>query len=596
MSCFVLVQYIKNVAVFVHNFQTNNSQCITFRKYSIFSPNNTIYISNDYDNTEVLWASIIQQYKNHVLIFDDLDYCNPCIPKSLESVITNIQIRTNHPPVEILKLSTMRDAFPNSEASLYSKRGYISKNFYHELKQYGYQAWTLMEHHLNARSSILINYINTTAIPVAKEIVKLIPCRESDVLAGRRLKMYTKFVESDPELKKSIMKDADPSFNLTGGYHVSPSIGRHVLKPGKEQATIFDFSGVYPRIGSMVFKERCPLLANMFSKLITLREEFSASGNAPGALAMKLLANAIYGCLGSSRTIYSNRGLADLITTRCREAIKTLELSIIDLSPTKGVSILCGQTDSILVKHNTADLQYILDYIKEKVCNPFSLVVKIDAEFKKCVLIVDQNSYASIDRKTNKYYVKGLGNGPGTAPIVRRCFNEYVLKHVLVPDSSVDSEMILKDSRSRFNTALSPSKQIPAEELSFKSSSTDRIRTMKEIHNPTRVNSVMMIATENNRFVTVSEYQSHRTQQRVHNRKFYRDRMFVGLLDRVQRALDSKHRMFHKNRDRKTTELNELENKYFEIICSKGLEAFSEIICNQPVEESGQNKKAKNGI
>jgi DNA polymerase elongation subunit (family B) len=135
-------------------------------------------------------------------------------------------------------------------------------------------------------------------------------------------------------------------------------------------------------------------------------------------LAIKILANSMYGCLGFSHSRFYAKGIAALVTSQGREILtNTVEIAREQM----GLDVIYGDTDSIMINTNLDDLKAVKEKgneLKKKINNLYQkLEIEIDGIFSM-MLLLKKKKYAAMkvieDRPSDdksfsvKREVKGL--------------------------------------------------------------------------------------------------------------------------------------------------------------------------------------------
>ncbi|KAI4491329.1 hypothetical protein M0802_010262 [Mischocyttarus mexicanus] len=113
-------------------------------------------------------------------------------------------------------------------------------------------------------------------------------------------------------------------------------------------------------------------------------------------LALKLMANSLYGCLGSSNCKFYAKGLAALIASKGRKILFNTK-SLIENMEHK---VIYGDTDSVIIKTDLLDYDKVISIgnkIKEEVKKSFKyLKLDIDSVFRY-LLLLQKKRYAAIE-------------------------------------------------------------------------------------------------------------------------------------------------------------------------------------------------------
>ena len=125
--------------------------------------------------------------------------------------------------------------------------------------------------------------------------------------------------------------------------------------------------------------------------------------------ALKLTANATYGCVGSTFGRFYNPSLAAEITSRGRDALR----KTVQVAKDLGFKVIYGDTDSIMILTNEREYDgavVIANKLRQdfkRLLNFLILNLGLDRIFKR-LLIQQKKKYAAINAQTNEMETKGL--------------------------------------------------------------------------------------------------------------------------------------------------------------------------------------------
>ena len=114
-------------------------------------------------------------------------------------------------------------------------------------------------------------------------------------------------------------------------------------------------------------------------------------------LALKIIANSMYGCLGFANSRFFAKPLAALVTSQGRAVLQ----STVDIVTKKGYDVIYGDTDSIMINTNTTDIQEVKEIgkmVKSEINKMYKyLFIEQDGVYKTLLLLKKMNSFHPIE-------------------------------------------------------------------------------------------------------------------------------------------------------------------------------------------------------
>lgn len=150
--------------------------------------------------------------------------------------------------------------------------------------------------------------------------------------------------------------------------------------------------GPLPRVIASLVKERRDVKGLMKNEKDAIKKEQLNVRQ----LAIKILANSMYGCLGFSHSRFYAKGIAALVTSQGREILmNTVEIA----KDQMGLDVIYGDTDSIMINTNLDDLKAVKekgDSLKRKINTLYQkLEIEIDGIFSM-MLLLKKKKYAAM--------------------------------------------------------------------------------------------------------------------------------------------------------------------------------------------------------
>lgn len=275
------------------------------------------------------------------------------------------------------------------------------------------------------------------------------------------MQLYRECYRSDVVMQEYVGRP----YKFQGAFVMDPAVGIH------QWCTVLDFSSLYPSIvisnnicyttytddrtrcheipvdGTVhrFVNDRVGIVPGLLKTLLDERKRYKGliKTCAPGSTvamiydkrqnALKICANAVYGCFGtrSIAALYFPQG-AECVTSMGRNYVSEAKSIIED---EHGYRVLYGDTDSCMVGMSVASLEEcaaigndIARVVSERF--PVGVSLEMDTVFR-CILFVTKKRYAGVDARTGDVKIKGLVSVRNdTCAFIRRV-NDAVLRMIL---------------------------------------------------------------------------------------------------------------------------------------------------------------------
>jgi len=267
----------------------------------------------------------------------------------------------------------------------------------------------------------------TGVIELTRCLSKLAGCPWNVTLKSNRLQRIDYLLSHEfggsrkfivPEEKEEdigLEKGETSSSSYVGGLVLDPIRGLH----GKEGLIVLlDFRSLYPSlvcehdicfVGFGTGGGVLPQILGKFMEMRRLerRKSPQTSLTLIRQIALKLIANTVYGCIGSPHCRYHSIAIASEITNRGRAALQ----DVVGIVRAKGMKVIFGDTDSIAIQTSTTDHESALS-MAEPILEEVNAVTKfremvVDKIFR-ALLVVSKKKYAYIEENSNKCDYKGI--------------------------------------------------------------------------------------------------------------------------------------------------------------------------------------------
>ncbi|KAF9429224.1 DNA-directed DNA polymerase alpha catalytic subunit pol1, partial [Entomortierella beljakovae] len=148
--------------------------------------------------------------------------------------------------------------------------------------------------------------------------------------------------------------------------------------------------GILPKLLANLVERRREVKKLMKSVTGAKYEEYNIR-----QMGLKLTANSMYGCLGAVYSRFYAKQLAMLITSRGREILQ----NTVDLAMEKGLDVIYGDTDSIMINTNTTkfeEVKPVAELLKKAVNSRYKLLeIEMDGVYQR-MLLLKKKKYAAL--------------------------------------------------------------------------------------------------------------------------------------------------------------------------------------------------------
>lgn len=230
-------------------------------------------------------------------------------------------------------------------------------------------------------------------------------------------------------LYPSIILEFDLCFTTTRHWEPKEE-GVHIDLPAREK----DHRGILPNVIKQLLSRRKVVKKLMKAERNKAKREVLNIRQ----LAIKLVANSMYGCLGFSSSRFFCQPIAALITSQGRSILgKTKQLAENSL----GMEVIYGDTDSIMIYTDSDDYEEVFrlgNKVKLQVNKLYrDLTIDIDGVYKK-MLLLRKKKYAALSVTTNPDGIREAHKESKGLDLVRRDWSpisksagNYVLDRIL---------------------------------------------------------------------------------------------------------------------------------------------------------------------